>query len=134
MHRRHGLIPLVLALALGAGCDQKRPSEFADQLGQNITPGNAQPIHHLVWSADGSEVFFISGNVSLAQTSIQAARTDGSGVRVVDTAHTFIGALWGPPDGSALYFDDMSRNGPTGQIFEVFQAQKVADVNTGVAT
>jgi hypothetical protein len=118
-----------LALLAGAGCGP------TDVLGRNVTQGNDQDVGDLVWSADGTEIFFVSGLRSVSgRSSIRAAAADGSGVRVVDAAHDLYDRLWAPADGSAVYFDAPSPDGATAGIFDVIQGAQVANYGGGVAT
>jgi hypothetical protein len=104
----------VLGLALVLGCSSSAPDKLGRRIAQNVFDPNGGLGHQLLWSADGSEVFYISTG---SESEIRAAKVDGSGTRVVQPGiGRSIGWLAAPPDGSALYF-------LTGSDTAVWQAQ-----------
>jgi hypothetical protein len=89
-------------------------------------PDEPQP--KIVWSADGSEIFYVPSttvnDTTGAGLEIEAAKADGSGTRVVEPliAGATYGGLASPPDGSALYYtvDDPSGVSISYSISEAF--------------
>jgi hypothetical protein len=143
MIRRPTLQPAlgVLGLFLGISCSSPQPP-VAPQVGPSVTGdlrggcdiSSAQP--QIVWSADGSEIYYVAYGVAgnyLGALEIKAAKADGSGTRVVQTAtgdETF-DALASPPDGSAVYYDvDDNTEETSGTIAEALTSKTLPGTAT----
>ena len=96
----------VLPLLLGIACSSSSSSAVAPHVGLSVAGDlpdgclSDLPQPRIVWSADGSEIYY-------AALEIKAAKADGSGTRVVQTAtgnDESFGALASPADGSAVYY------------------------------
>jgi len=111
-------------LALAAGCQSS--SVEPEKLGTPLTPGD-EGITVALWSADGSEIDYIAASNTM--TSIKAARSDASGVRVIDETKPEYWSLLGPPDGSSLYYTAVETppdKGPTlRSLYEAFHMQRL---------
>ncbi len=126
MNRRPTLPPALgfLGLFLGIACSSP-PPPVAPQVGLSLTGDllggcpTDSPQPQIVWSADGSEIYYVAyvavGGY-LSTLEIKAARADGSGTRVVQTATggDNFRALASPPDGSAVYYTADIKTPDTG--------------------
>ena len=82
----------VLVASMISGCDD-------GFRGLQIAPTSELGVGQLLWAADGSEVYYTARLAAL-----KAAKSDGSGTRVLDDTKTGYDALFMPPDGSSLYY------------------------------
>jgi dipeptidyl aminopeptidase/acylaminoacyl peptidase len=116
-----------VSLALGCG----------GQKSQTIDP-TASGVTWLLWAADGSEVFYLSehqlptGSMHVApmsQWSVSAAKTDGSGTRIIDSGKPQYAMLFMPPDGSSVYY--LAGDTSNWALFEALQPRQVATFAAG---
>jgi hypothetical protein len=91
----------------------------------------------LLWSADGSEVFYLSQHgippgphgAPTSEVSVRAARTDGSGTRIVDSGKPGYGKLFQPPDGSSVYY--LAGDPSNWALFDAVNSHQVASFAAG---
>jgi WD40 repeat protein len=109
----------------------------AGSSGTAITP-TSEHVPLLLWAVDGSEVYYLS-----EPTSLKAAKSDGSGVRVLDDTKAEYDSLFMSPDGSSLYYSAAETLGPTKSqqsdphraVYEAFHPHRIdgllPDVSVG---
>ena len=80
----------------------------------------------VLWAADGSEVYYISTS---GVPALKAAKSDGSGARVLDDTKASYDQLFMPSDGSLLYYtgaETAAQNAaPQLAVYEAFQRRKI---------
>jgi hypothetical protein len=119
----------MIAMLVGAwvlGCAPLAPSEdVTPQLGTPVTSVDETP-GAFVWATDGTEIFYAATMSSGAQ-ALKAAKSDGTGARIVDGTKAGYGMVIAPPDGSSLYFtaaDDTA--GAQGRaVYEVLRPRRI---------
>src|SRR5450432_259323 len=89
-------------VALASGCQSQTSLVEPAKLGTALTPVG-ETVTTARWSADGSEIYYLTISPT-GPGALKAAKTDASGVRVVDDTKAEYWSLLTPPDGSSVYF------------------------------
>jgi hypothetical protein len=109
----------VLAASVISGCND-------ESLGKQIAPSPGFGfLTALLWAADSSEVYYLYEGV----VGLEAAKSDGSGTRVLDDTKAAYYELFMPPDGSSLYYtatETAAQNAdPQRPVYEAFQGRQI---------
>jgi Tol biopolymer transport system component len=112
-------------LALASGCHASLVEPL--KLGTRLTP-DGDTVTAVAWSADGSEIYYLAVS-STGAGALKAAKTDASGVRVIDDTKAEYWSLLTPPDGSSLYYtavETPAGKGPSPRfLYEALQPRRL---------
>lgn len=96
-----------------------------DHFGKQIVP-SSEFVITVLWAADGSEVYYV---LASGVPALKAAKSDGSGTRVLDDTKAEYDALFMPSDGSSLYYTcaetAAQRTAPQRAVYEAFQGRQI---------